>query len=512
MKMDSSRTTNSSRNILLGGIDKCTAIFFPFIIRTVFIRKLGIEYLGLGSLFTSILDVLNLADLGFSSAICSALYAPIARNEMERVNSLLLLFDRIYKIIGSIVLFAGLAVMPFLKLFIKGGVPENINIYYLWIIYLSQTVVSYLVFAYRGTLLYASQRADISSGISAFLRFLCGILQIILIIQVKSLYVYAAINLLYTLLNNCMAAVACKHCFPQYQKSGTVDNNTKKTIMQNTGALALQKIGNTLSVSLDPVVISSFLGLSVVAIYGNYYYIIGAIDMFISLTVVSVTASIGNSLATETIEKNYYDFMKIFLIHSWIVGWCCVCLMVLMQDFMIVWVGDNLLFSISVLLALIIRFYFHEIRRVVLNYKDAAGLWIHDRWKSIVGCAVNLILSIISVRFFGVIGVAISTVIDFAVVELPWETSVLFKQFFKNTPKGYYYLLIKSTICIFLNICFVYYISTFIPLVGLKAVFAKGILCLLIPNILFYIEMRNEKCFNDAKLLVYNSIQTLFGK
>lgn len=507
-KVDS-RTKNSIRNIFFGGLDRVTAIVFPFIVRTIFIHTLGEEYLGLGSLYASILQVINLADLGFSSAIAAALYKPIAENDYDRVGGLLNLYDRIYKILAIVILAVGLGVSPFLSSFIEGDVPNDINIYTLWLIYLAHTVSSYLFFAYRVSLLSAIQRSDISSIVATAVRTIISTIQIILVVKLHSMYLYAILNVVYTVLYNCICAYICKTKYPYYQKRGNVPHEIRNKIKKDVISLALQKIGNTVSLSLDSIIISSFLGLSIVAIYGNYYYVISAVVIFISLVVTSITASIGNSIVTESKEKNYEDFKKIFFIHSWLIGWCCTCFLVLFQDFMIIWMGKNLLLPISVVIALIGRFYFEQIRRVVLNYKDAAGIWTYDRFRPVVGCLVNLVLNIITVRFWGVIGVAISTIVDFAVIELPWETRVLFKYFFKTDQKAYYLKILKSIVFTAINMAVTYFICSLVKVDGWGALTLKGIICLVVPNCLFFLELKNDESYFRAKSLITKAIQTI---
>ena len=212
---------------------------------------------------------------------------------------------------------------------------------------------------------------------------------------------------------NLFCAYECKRRYPQYQCKGQLNVSTKKKITRDVGALAIQKIGNTVSLSLDSIIISSFLGLTTVAIYGNYFYIISAVSTFVTLIYGAITASIGNSIVVETVEKNYQDFRKFLFLNTWLIGWCCTCFMCLFQDFMILWMGEDLLFSIGIIATLVIRFFFERIRNVVLTYKDAAGMWWIDKWRPLVGCIINLILNVILVQKIGVAGVAISTIASY---------------------------------------------------------------------------------------------------
>ena len=166
------RTKNAVRNLVFGFINKMIIMLFPFVIRTIIIRELGAGYLGLGSLFTSILQVLNLAELGFSSAVVFCMYKPIAEKDSETICALLNLYKQIYRIIGIVILVIGLALTPFLPYLIKGTVPNGINIYILYYIYLFNTAITYFLFAYKSTLLVAHQRNDVVSNISSLTNIL----------------------------------------------------------------------------------------------------------------------------------------------------------------------------------------------------------------------------------------------------------------------------------------------------------------------------------------------------
>ena len=510
--MQNSRTANSVRNMFWGAINRAVSIAFPFIVRTIFIKVLGEEYLGLNSLYSSILQVLNLADLGFASAIVASMYKPIAEENEEEICALMNLYRKIYRIIGCAILGVGLMLTPFIDKLISGIPPQGVNIYFLWILYLLNTVISYLFFAYKVSLLNAHQRNDLTEKIGALCRAISSLLQIFVVVVWKNMYLYVILTILCSVAYNLFCAIECNRKYPQYQCRGSLGKQTKNNIGRNIGALAIQKIGNTVSLSLDAVVISAFLGLTTVAIYGNYYYIISAISTFIALIYSSITASIGNSLVTETTEKNYQDFKKIFFLNTWIVGWCCICFMCLFQDFMTVWMGETLLFPITIVLTLVMRFFFEQIRKVVLTYKDAAGMWWVDKWRPMVGCIINLILNVMLVKTIGVAGVAISTIVSYALVEMPWETRALFAHCFKKSQREYYFIMVQSIAMLVICGFITYSICHFIHLHGILTIVVKLIICLVLPNMLFVLLNIKNEYFIESKSLLIKSISSFLKR
>lgn len=500
--MESSRTQNSLRNMMFGIISRIVSIVFPFIVRTIFIKTIGEEYLGLNTLFSSILQVLNLADLGFATAIVASMYKPIAEHDAQTVSALLRLFRNIYRVIGLSILIVGLLITPFIRSFINGEPPQGINIYILWILYLINTVISYLLFAYKVSLLNAHQRNDITSKIGTISAIGIGIIQIYVVSILKSVYLYVALTIICSCIYNIWCAIECNKKYPQYNCSGKIESKIKNKIIKDVGALTIQKIGNVVSVSLDSIVISAFLGLATVAIYGNYYYVISAISTFVVLIYSSITASVGNSIALESIHKNYNDFKKFVFLNTWFIGWCCICFMCLFQDFMLIWMGEKLLFEISIVLCLVLRFFFEQLRKIVLTYKDAAGIWWYDKWRPLAGCTVNLILNIVLVKVIGVSGVALSTVISYALVEMPWETHVLFKHYFKRSEMEYYKEVLISIVAIVVSGIMTYALCEILPVNGVAALVIKTLICCIFYNVVFCLLNFKNKFFLNSKELI----------
>ncbi|AWI06381.1 lipopolysaccharide biosynthesis protein [Clostridium drakei] len=500
------RTKNSSRNIIYGIANRIVSILFPFIIRTIIIKVLGEEYLGLNSLFASILQVLNLSELGFGTAMIFSMYEPIAKDNEEEICALLNLYRKIYRLIGVGILFVGLSLLPFIKYIISGSYPKDINIYFLYFLYLVNTSISYLLFAYKKSLLTAHQRSDLIEKVGVSVRIVISIIQLILLIEFKSFILYVISNIVCTVTDNIICSILVDRRYPQYRCRGILNKAVTLVIAKRVGALAFQKIGNTVSTSLDNIIISAFLGLSTVGIYGNYCYIISAITAFLTLIYGAITAGIGNSIIVETKEKNYRDFNKLTFINAWIVGWCSICLVCLYQPFMMIWVGSSLMLEFTTVILLVAYFYITLIRKIVQTYKDADGMWWEDKFRPLVGCGINLIFNIVLVSKIGINGVIISTIISYFFIEMPWETNVLFKNYFQKSELIYYFKLVIYTVVICLVGALTYYVCSMVPGYGVICFISKIIVCVIIPNVIFLIisfrSTEFQYVFGMAKRLI----------
>ena len=451
--MSNLRTKNAFRNMRWGLLKIIVIQLLPFVIRTVMINTLGVEYLGLNSIFTSIISMLHLGELGFGSAFLYALYKPIAEENHEEVCRLLSFYRKIYRIIGTVIFLIGLTLVPFLHIIISKDCPPDVNLYVLYLIILGDTAASYLFAAYKQSLLLAHQRADIESKISILLNAFLYTLQILLLVVFKNYYIYIVTKPLFTLLNNIIIATVTKRLYPQYVCRGDISKETKKEMFSKVTALAGHKIGTTVISSSGSMVISAYLGLTVAAIHSNYYTIMYAVIKVMSMLISSTIAGVGNSLITRTKEKNFELFSVINFGIVALVTISSACFLNLYQPFMTWWMGEEMLMPWNSVILMVVYYYTWQVRIGVTLFKDAAGLWQADRWKPYVTAVVSLVLNIALVSRIGLDGVFISTIVCMALINAPWETYALFKNVFRmKTGKFYlkkvYEYLVAIAVCV----------------------------------------------------------------
>ena len=265
------KTKNASRNIIFGVLLKIYQILLPFIMRTVMMYTIGVEYLGLNSLFTSVLQVLNLAELGVGSAMVFSMYKPIAEDDSLTICALMKLYKIYYRVIGGIILIIGLGLTPFIPKLISGNIPTDMNVYILYLLNLFATVLTYWLFAYRNSILQAHQRNDVASKVTLGTETIKYILQIAALVLFHNYYYFVIVLLFTQILNNLFTAVAAKKIFPQYNPEGRLPKEEIRQINGKIRDLFTSKLGYTIVSSADTIVISAFLGLTALAQYQNYY-------------------------------------------------------------------------------------------------------------------------------------------------------------------------------------------------------------------------------------------------
>lgn len=506
------RTKNAIRNMLWGYVNSISNMILPFIFRTVMIKVLGEEYLGLNSLFTSILQVLSLSELGFGTAIIYSMYKPIAENNTEEICALLSFYNRAYRIIGTGILIIGTIILPFIPHLISGGYPHGINIYFVYYMFLLNTALSYYLFAYKSALLNGFQRNDLdnrSETITCIFRYS---VEIFVIIFFRQYYLYLLINLVAVVLNNLVKLHYTNKYFPKYHCGGEINKIKKREIRSNVFALMVHKIGGTVVNSADNIVLSAFMGIAVVAKYTNYYYIMNSVDTIVLICFTGLTGGIGNSFALETQKKNRTNFKRVFFFNAWLVGWCSVCLLCLYQDFMRMWVGKAYMFSLQIVILLVIYFFVHAIRRTILVFRDGTGMWKDNQWQPIVSATVNIIVNIVLVTKIGVQGVLISTILSMVVIDIPWEAMVFCKQKigWKST-KYFMYLIIYLGVTVIASMC-TYFICAHISFSFLINLIIKGCICLVVPNLIFFIAYNKFEEFFYYKNLIKKLLTSKFNR
>lgn len=498
--MKFNRTKNVTRTLFFGIIFKIIGILGPFVTRTIIIYKLGHDYVGLTSLFTSVLSLLSISELGIGTAITFCLYKPVAENDTDTIKGLLGLLRGFYRWIGIIILTIGIVLMPFLKYIIKGDYPTAINIYLLYLLYLVNSAVSYLGFAYKDILLNVYQRGDISHKINVVAEISKYVLQIIVLLIWGNYYIYVLILLLSTIAVTIGIGLYSNKLFPEIKPEGNVSTENKKIIKEKILFLSAHSIASKLIVTVDDIVISAAIGLVATGIYGNYNYISSAVLSIILIAYNALTPAIGNSLCSDSLEKNRDIFDSLFFGANWLSGWCALCLLCLYQPFILLWIGEKGLLDFITVIMISLFFYSNASRQITGSYVSAAGMWNKTLVRQIVAAALNLVLDIILVKKYGINGIVFASFFTNAFVALPMDIFVIYKYILKEKPVwGIMKQIIYSTIFIGIT-AFTYIICDKFKLSGMIELFVRLVICIFVPNILVVAFSFKTKEFKNLVL------------
>lgn len=501
------RAKNAKRNIVFGILLKAYQIIVPFLMRTAMIYFMGMQYLGLNSLFTSILHVLNLAELGVGNAMVFSMYKPIVENDSVTICALMKLYKMYYRVIGGIIAIAGVALTPFIPKLISGEVPQELNVYILYLLNLSVTVLSYWLFAYKNSILQAYQRTDLTSKVTLVTNTVQYVIQFLILVFFRNYYLYIMIMLLTQIVTNVSTAVVATKMYPDYKPEGNLSKDEVKQINRRIKDLFTAKLGSVIVGSVDTIVISAFLGLTVLAVYQNYYFIMNSISGFIMVIFNAVTAGIGNSFVTESDGKNYGDLKKFTFIICWLLCTCVCCLAAMYQPFMEIWVGKEYLLPYSLVILFCVYFYVCELTMVWATVKDAAGLWHADRFRPLTSSLTNLVLNLVFVKFCGLYGILLSTILSYLFIAVPWLLHNIFKLLYKRSAKKYLMKLIK-----YILVCILALVMT-VVLVGNSGTTAwcrlisGAVIALVISTVLQFVFYRKDDEFILSRQLILHMLK-----
>lgn len=506
-----SRTENSIKNIKYSISGQIIALISNFITRTVFIKILSAEYLGLSGLFSNILSILSLAELGIGSAIVYSMYKPLARNDRYKLKALMDLYKRAYIFIGLSILVVGTAITPFLEFFIK-DMPDIPAVKFYYLLYVINAGLSYF-FSYKRSILIADQKKYIDSSYHYLFLCLRNVLQIFILIFTKNFLLYLLIQVLETLTENIVISKRVDNIYPFIKVKDKIrlDDEDKKIIVKNTKAMILHKIGSIIVYGTDNILISKFVGIIEVGLYSNYLLIINILNQLYEIIFQSVTASIGNLAATEDNDKNEFIFNCINFFGYWLYAFSSICLINLINPFIRLWAGREYLFSMQTVLIIVINFYLSGMRKSVLTFRDALGLFWYDRYKPLLESVINLVVSIMLGKYYGITGILLGTMVSTLSTCFWIEPYVLYKYGFHNSIYNYFKKYLKYTIVMIFAGVITWFASSIFASYSIVGFIGKAIICAVVPNIIFLIIYYRTKefryLFDKIRPIIFKQIK-----
>lgn len=441
--MNESRLDNVKKDIIVSGVSNLLLTLLPFVIRTYFVHYLGSEYLGLNSLCTSIIYVLNAADFGISNAFVYRLYKPVAQKNTKEVCRLLKFYRRVYHLIGGTIFLIGLIIMPFLRDLITGEVPEQINLYLVFLIYLINTSISYVVFMHKELILIAHQRKDYVDLIICFSLAMMYGFQLFFVIR-KNYYGYLIAMPIFTLLSNIIKGIVADKKYPYYKCEGMISKEYAKYLFKDVFSVAVYRLRDMSRNAFDSIIISAFVGLVALANYQNYYTVLMVPILLRNILVNAIIPSMGNCVAVED-KQTIYEVYKIFVFfYSYISGWFAICYGNLIQDFISIWLGEQFILSEGTVLLLVTYFYLLGFCDQTKVLRETAGLWKRGRVFAGLEMLFNLILNIAFGYFGGVNGIILATIFTIVLINIPFENRLIYNDFFKGGIKRVILIYIKA--------------------------------------------------------------------
>lgn len=433
-----SRTEHSARNTTAAVIGRMMAILLGFISRVVFTHTLSTDYVGINGLFTDILNVLALSELGVGTAITYALYKPISEHDIEKQKSLMQLYKNFYRIVAGVVCGAGLLVIPFMDILIKDQ-PKVDHLILIYLMYLANSVVSYLLI-YKKTLIDAHQLSYITVLYQMFFQVLHNALQIAVLLLTRNYILYLSMLIICTVAGNICISLKADKMYPYLKdkKTEPISKEEKGDIYQNIRAMLMHKVGNVIVNNTDNLLLSALVGTLSVGRYSNYFLVIGSVRQVLNQVFQGITASVGNMGVEESKERIHKIFDASFFVGQWMYGVAAICLYEAVDLFVGLSFGEQYVFPANVTLILCLNFYLTGMRQATLVFRDSMGLFRYDRYKSLAEAVINLVVSLILGQYLGAPGIFLGTMISTVTTSLWVEPYVLYKYRLQTSAVPYF--------------------------------------------------------------------------
>lgn len=493
-----SRTQYSMINIGVNIVGYILNTLMGFLCRMVFVRCLPAEYLGINGLFSNILSMLSLAELGIGSAIIYALYKPIAENDTKKIASLMKFYSSAYRIIGIIVAILGICLVPFLKFIIKDAPDIKENIYIIYVVYLFNTCLTYF-FSYRSSLMIAAQRNYTQAGLSYLITTIQSIFQMIFLIQTKEYFVYLGLQTIGTLAFNIIISLWVKHDYPYIagRDIEPLTKSEKKSLTKNIKALTVSKVSELLVYGTDNIIITYFDGLASVGMASNYTLLSGTLSSITNQIFNGLTGSIGNFNALEDDESRYKFFKILQMANFFVFGWATIGIMFVSTDLVAWFFGENYIMDNSIPFVLALNFYIVTMQSSITAFRSTLGLFKYGQYILIFTAAINLTLSILLGKIWGIFGIYLATVIARAATNTWYMPYAIFKHGLHVKPIKYFkqYFIYLAVIIADGVIC--WFLCRFINFGYIANSILKIVICSAVPIGMFVI------CFSRTEEFKY---------
>lgn len=494
MSDKNTRVRNSVVNSITSIVSNILIIVMGFVAQTIFIKVLGTEYLGINGLFTNIVSMLAIVELGIGPAIIYSLYKPLVEDDEVKIKSLLKFYKKCYSIIALAIFILGLCVLPFLKYFVKTSViSSKFGIYGIFFLFILDAVFSYIC-SYKRSILQADQKSHYINIIHSVMYLVMNGLQILFLLTTKNYVVYLIIKILSRFIENIIITNVVNKKYPYIKDKDAQDlsDEDKGSIFKRVKGLIFHKVGGYIVLGTDNILISKLVGIVQVGLYSNYYMIINSVATLISQIFTSITASVGNLLVKESEEKSYNIFKRIMFLNFWIYGFASTAMYVMMEPFITFWLGSEYLLPRAVLVILVINFYMTGMRASIGVYKEAAGIYYEDRFIPIIESTINIVVSIVLGKIYGLTGIFIGTMVSSFVVVFFSLPYFVYTKVFKKNITQYYKVYFKYAIITLISVALTSYLfnSVYIS-AGLNNKFVillvAIIASIMIPNLMYII-------------------------
>lgn len=441
---EDSRQKNAMLASFSAIFEQLISVASVFVYRTIFLSVLSKEYLGIEGLFTNILQLFSLAELGIGTTILYRMYKPFAEKNVNSISAHVRFYKNVYHGIALITATIGLILFPFIESIVDASdVPSDVNLKLVYALFVLQSVASYL-FVYKQSIIQANQRAYLVSTFTTTLTVINVIIKVVVLMVTRKYELVLMASIAITIVINWAFSVWITREYKEvFQNQTKLSKEEQKDIIKDTTGLMCHKVGFIVLTSTDNIVLSKMVSLAAVGIYTNYATITAAVSMLLTKMLNSFTPTIGNFIVNYEKEAVEDLYKKLLFVNFWFTSFCTVCLYVLLNPFIEIWLDNTFTLDMFTVMVICAQFYIKSSQTMNEAFINAAGLFIRDRIRPLIESVLNLVISIVLAGKIGIAGVFIGTCVSSLLTCFWRQPYLLYKHVFKNKPT---YLVVNQMI------------------------------------------------------------------
>jgi len=481
-----SRTHNSARNVTFALIQRLVTIVLTFVSRQIFLQVLTVEYLGINTLFADILGLLSLVDIGMTTAMAYSFYKPIADKDEHKLAALIHFYAKVYNIIAAVIAVIGLGLIPFIGqiVHLESYIP-NLEIYYL--LALANLILSYL-FIYKTALISADQHKRIIIKYRTIASIITITLQVIILLTTGSFMLFCTVPLLTTLATNLFISHKATTAYPFIKQKRFLGQNDKRVVFTNIKSTLVHRVANVIIIGTDTLFISIFSGAGVVGLYANYSLAVSNMTQFAYVIFNSMSASVGNLVATESSEKQANVFKAMQAVCFWLSGFFCFALFFLLDDFVYLWLGSEFVFDVTMKIAILASLYLSVTLFPVVAFREATGMFNRTKYVVAAAAVIKIALAILMGKAYGPVGIIMATVISKLTTYAWYEPKILFRDFLNSSAVGYFLGNLANLMLLVGCIVAVYFFVPLQEVSGWMHWIVRGFLVTITINVIYFLR------------------------
>lgn len=515
------RTQNSFFNMITSLGASLLTVSLSFVTRTVFIKYLGTGFLGVEGLFSNILSLLSLTELGIGYAIIFKLYRPIAENDRSRILVLLKLYRQVYWVIGAVIVTLGLILIPLLPHLVKDYerfAELGLRAGAVFIVYILNTASSYWFFAYKSSFVRANQKAYILTTVGYAISVARSLCQILALVLFHSFMLYILVQLLFTIITGIIGSLICDRYYPfaRGKTRESISREERRDFARDCGSLLLYNVHNVVINASDNVVLSAMVGLETVGLYANYLSVKMALRTLLDGVMDSLKASLGSLYTTDNPDWSRLMFRTVNFLMVWMYGVGAIGLALLLDDFITLWLGSDYVVNswvfqgsvIATPLALFvgIEMYIIGYRELLSTYREALGLFQQMKYRPLLSVLINLAVVIPGIYYWGILGCVVSTIVAGLTTNMIFDPIIIYRHALKQPVGPYFLRNLLYVIVVAAAGGMSWWVCSLIPLTGIPGFVVHGLFCVFIPSCMFILCFHRTTEFrtllNSAKELL----------